>query len=214
MKWNKNTTLKEIKSLPCMGGRRSKHTAFGYVDLTVSTSLFAWKVYTQYHKKLYKSNLTAFRSWAFSNYSVETTNHLCSFLNVFCRFLGQPDLHLQLQRPKKIHAVENIITEQQYKKLLQCLKADNRTADYWLVSWMAHTGGRSGDILSLTKACLETGYQDVNNKGCIRRLYIPKSLIAENRDFLEKGPGDHLFSNKKDINGNHIRAAMFNSQRF
>lgn len=163
------------------------------------STIASYKVsYSRYAKKFDYINKTAmleFKSWLKANYAPETANRACSDMNVFCRYMGFPEWCVRVDRIKKISSVENVISLEQYNRLLRGLQADGKTKWYYLVLWMGHTGVRPGDILILTKSCLNTGYQDVTSKGRPRRIYIPKPIIESSREYFNTVDNNLLFPN-------------------
>lgn len=98
--------------------------------------------------------------------------------------------------------VDNVITEEEYHKLLNCLQSDNDMRGYWMVRILAQTGARVSEFIRFNKKTLEDGYIDLDTKCHSRRILIPDKVIEESKDYFEKVQGQWLFPGLKD--GNHI----------
>ena len=105
--------------------------------------------------------------------------------------------------------MENIISLEQYHRLMSGLQQDGNTKWYHIVLWLAHTGARPNDILILTRDCLDKGYQDIINKGMSRRFYIAPFLIEASREYFMDIEHDLLFPN---IYGHKMSVQGLNAQ--
>lgn len=99
---------------------------------------------------------------------------LCAF-NAYCKMNGIP-VEIRRLKIQQGNAVENVISVEEYQRLLGCLNADGDSRRYWMVKLLALTGARVSEAVKLTKADLDRGYAEMWTKGKIRRIYIPKSL--------------------------------------
>ena len=92
--------------------------------------------------------------------------------------------------------MENVITLEEYERLLKGLMEDKNERGYWIIKYLAKTGARVSEFIRLTTSGLDTGYCEMWTKGKIRRIYIPQSLIDESREFFEKQESELLVTNR------------------
>ena len=72
-----------------------------------------------------------------------------------------------------------VISEKDYKKLLDGLKNDGNIRWYYNIKLLASTGARVSEYVRLKKTDFSRGYAEMWTKGKIRRIYIPKSFLNE-----------------------------------
>lgn len=176
---------------------------------TINSYKVAYSRYAQNFDHIDKASMLEFKRWALDNYQHVTAARMISGMNVFCNFLGYPEWCVRVPRTKKIDSVENIISLEQYQRLMTGLRNDQNWKWYHIVLWLAHTGARPGDIIILTRDCLEKGYQDIINKGMSRRFYIAPFLIDSSGDYFRDIEHDLLFPN---IYGHKMSVQGLNAQ--
>lgn len=167
---------------------RSQNTIDGYIRSVM--------IFYQRYSEVSKANMLDFKKWQLEKWKPKTAHNRIVALNQYCIFLGHPEFCV---RGIKIHnstTVENVITEEEYNRLLSGLKNDGNEKGYWMVKYLAKTGARVSEFVKLTIDGLETGYCEMWTKGKIRRVYIPSRLIEESKDFFENNKSNLLFTNR------------------
>ncbi len=168
---------------------RSENTIDSYMR---NLNLF-FKRYSEVNKK----NMLDFKKWQMEKWKPKTAHNRIIALNQFCKFIGHPEYCVRTIRIHKSSSVENVITLEEYHRLLNGLKEDNNEKGYWMIKYLAKTGARVSEFVRMTKDCLDAGYCEMWTKGKIRRIYVPKSLIEESQDFFEQSDSIYLFTNRK-----------------
>jgi site-specific recombinase XerD len=107
---------------------------------------------------------------------------------------------IPLKMPKriKVHrqlSVENVINSNEIDILCNGLKNTGNKRGYWIVIFLAKTGARVSEFVKFKKKDLETGYAEMYTKGKVRRIYIPKNLIEESKEYFSGIRGELLFPN-------------------
>lgn len=153
--------------------------------------------YFKKYNKLSKQNLIEYKQGLFAKGKKPKTIHnRCVGLNQFCRFLGKPELCVKSVKIHQSTTVENVITLEEFNRLLNGLKEDKDEKGYWMIKFLAKTGARVSEFTRLTKSGLENGYCEMWTKGKIRRIYIPKALIEESEDYFKSIKGNLLFPSR------------------
>ena len=120
---------------------------------------------------------------------------LCA-LNAYCRMLNNG---VSIKRIK-VHnrtAVDNVISANDYIRLLDGLERDKNACWYWNVRLLASTGARVSEYIRLKKADLDQGYAELYTKGKIRRIYLPRQFCEESAAHYSKlAPHDCLVRTK------------------
>lgn len=164
---------------------------------TVKSYVFAVTKFFDRFGELTKYNLLQYKAWLQEQgNSPHTVNIRLSAINKFCKFQGHPELCVKRLKVAKKHFDDNVITEEEYQKLLNCLKKDGNMKWYWIIRFLAQSGARVSEFVRVPKSILKTGFCELYTKGKYRRIYIPDRFIHESRAFfLEyKNDTDFLFA--------------------
>lgn len=168
---------------------RSRNTIDNYIQSV--------KDYFSRYEELNKQNMIQYKQKLFEEgKKPKTVHNRCVGINQFCRFLGKQELCIKSVKIHQSSTVENVISLEEFNQLLRCLKEDKDEKGYWMVKFLGKTGARVSEFTRLTKKGLETGYCEMWTKGKIRRIYIPKTLIEESRQYFGTIKGDVLFPSR------------------
>lgn len=167
---------------------RSQNTIDSY---STSVNIFFSK-----YQEVSKENMLAFKTWQMEKWKPKTVHNRIVAMNQFCQFIGHPEYCVKAVKIQKSHSVENVITIEEYQRLLHGLKRDKNEKGYWMIKYLAKTGARVSEFIRLKKDSLSSGYCDMWTKGKIRRIYIPQQLIEESREYFDNVSSDLLFPTK------------------
>lgn len=135
-----------------------------------------------------KSGMIAFKQKVIESYSPKTAANRCIAMNQYCEFIGRPDCKVRTVKTPKRTSVENVITAEEYKRLLDGLEADGNMRIYWMVQFLAKTGARVSEFIQLERRHLGAGKAELWTKGKIRRILIPEALIVESKEYFGSQP--------------------------
>ena len=131
------------------------------------------------------------------DYSPRTINVRINAFNTYCTMIDKLDCKLKVVRIHHATAVDNVISAEDYKKLLDGLAHDKNWRWYFGIKLLAMTGSRVSEFSRLKKSDLDAGYAEMWTKGKIRRIYIPKSFIDESKDYYKDFQNDeYLFAGR------------------
>lgn len=148
-----------------------------------------------------KNNLLEYKSFLIDQYKPKTVNLRIQALNKYSEFISRSDLHLSTIKFQQKTFLENVISNSDYEFLKNQLKKDNNLKWYFVVRFLAATGARISELVQFKIEHLVTGYIDIYSKGGkIRRIYIPKSLLADSRRWIssQKRTSGYLFVNTRN----------------
>lgn len=182
-----NEIIEEFK-LYLLDLERSENTVASYVR---SAGIFFDK-YTE----LSKENMLDFKKWQLEKWKPRTAHNRVVAMNQFCIFAKHPEFCVKGIKIHGSSSVENVITLEEYYRLLNGLKNDGNERGYWMVKFLAKTGARVSEFIKITKDSLEDGYCEMWTKGKIRRIYIPQTLIKESSKYFANQESNYLFPNK------------------
>lgn len=174
---------------------RSKNTIDAYIRSA--------NIYFQKYPEINKTNMLDFKKWQLEKWKPKTAHNRVVAMNQYCLFLNHPEYCVKGIKIHQSTTVENVITLEEYEKLLSGLKKDGNKKGYWMIKFLAKTGARVSEFIRLTKDGLDTGYCEMWTKGKIRRIYIPQALIKESNEYFMEQESEYLFPNR---NGKQMTA--------
>ena len=163
---------------------------------TIDSYITSVKLFYKDYEEISKENLIDFKKRQLEKWKPKTAHNRIVALNQFCKFLGRENCCVKNIKIHSQSSIENVITIDEYKRMIDGLKEDGNERGNFLVQYLARTGARVSEFIRLDKSGLERGYCEMWTKGKIRRIYIPKSLIEESREYFSKIQGNLLFPNR------------------
>lgn len=163
---------------------------------TIDSYMQTLKLFYDRYEELNKKNMIDFKQWQLENRKPKTAAIRCISMNVYCDFLGHPEYKVKNIKLHSNTTLENVITMDEYKYLLDCLKKDGNDKMYFMVKFLGGTGCRASELIKLEKKCLETGEFSMWTKGKVRKILIPRNLIRESKNYFKKVDSIYLFPNR------------------
>lgn len=164
---------------------------------TISNYKDSVKKYFSLYPEISKQNMIKYKQWLLENFAPKTAANRCVAINQYCEFVGQTECKVKSIKIHKQNSVENVIAEEEYIYLLNCLKEQGREKDYWMVQFLAKTGARVSEFIRFERKHLETGKVQLWTKGKIREILIPDTLITESKDYFTGLPENKwMFPNR------------------
>ena len=128
--------------------------------------------------ELNKTMVLGYKEYIISKYAPASVNSILSSLNSFFDFTGEYGLKVKnLKIQKQIFAKnEKELTKAEYDRLLAAAKAEGNQKLNLLMQTICATGIRVSELKYITVEVLKDGRADVNMKGKLRVIIIPKEL--------------------------------------
>jgi site-specific recombinase XerD len=167
---------------------------------TIKSYCTSVSIYFIRYDRVNKKNMIDFKRSQSEKWKPKTANNRIAAMNAYCEFIQKPECRIkQLKLQKGMGSLENVITLDEYNKLLDGLQKDGNMRGYWIIKFLAQTGARASEFVRLPLSALEKGYAEIWTKGKYRRIYIPDSLISESRDYFasQKSNKGLLFPNRR-----------------
>ncbi|MCI9173382.1 MAG: tyrosine-type recombinase/integrase [Lachnospiraceae bacterium] len=166
---------------------------------TISSYQWTVSYFLQNYESLSMENLLAYKGYLMEYFKPKTVNLRIQAINKYLNYLGRGDLHLSNVKIQQKSYLENVISNGDYLYLKAQLKKEKNHTWYFVVWYLAATGARISELISIKVEHVLLGYLDIYGKGGkMRRLYIPKRLREETMEWLEEEKRDSgsLFLNR------------------
>ena len=152
---------------------------------TVTSYVWTVKYFYAKYKEINRKNLLAYKGYLMENFKPQTVNLRLQGINKFLEFIKKDKLKMKFVKVQQKNFLENVISNEDYKFLKTQLKADGYMEWYFVVWFMAATGARVSELLQIKAEHVVVGHLDIYSKGGkLRRLYIPKNLQGEAKQWL------------------------------
>lgn len=154
-------------------------------------------VYAYLDGKIDKQGLLSWKSWMIDEKKCKpsTINLYIIAFNQYLKYINQPNLCLRIIKVPKKNYLDNAISLKAYNKLKEKLLADNKTMLYHIVTTFATTGVRVSELVKLNVEDVLSGMVDIHSKGDrIRRIYFPKKLITQLKEWIGDRTSGPLFT--------------------
>ena len=147
---------------------------------TRTAYLYASKQFNEMFDEVNDLSLDAYRTYLQDNYSAKTINTRINGMNAYLDYLGKTDRRLRSVKIQQKPFLENVISKEEYEKLVIYLGSLEDQRWYFAVRLMTCTGARVSELLKLNVSDVEADHLDIVSKGNkLRRIYIPNQLKKE-----------------------------------
>lgn len=158
----------------------------GVAKNTITTYVRTMRVFFQHYDEVNEINVYEFKQYCIDNYKTSTVNNMIAGLRQYIVFLGLED-KIKIKNIKQVRKnfLDNVISNEQYNSLKDNILKDGFYLYYFVIRYMATTGARVSEILSITIEDVRRGFVDIYGKGNKqRRLYIPSNLQKETLEWV------------------------------
>ncbi len=153
---------------------------------TVSSYVWTVNYFLTHYGEVNRRNLLAYKMYLIENFKPQTVNLRLHGINKYLEFISKKDLKVKFVKVQQKNFLENVISDADYRFLKSSLKSDGYYEWYFVIWFMAATGARVSELLSIKVEHVLAGHIDLYSKGGkIRRLYIPLLLRTEAAAWLE-----------------------------
>ena len=163
---------------------------------TVRAYVSAVRNFYELEPELSKETLHDYKLYLVERYRPKTVANRLTALNRYCRCIDRPECQVKNVRLQRALTIENVITEDQYKRLVEGLKEDGNLRGYWMIVYLAGTGARVSEIVRFDKRVLSERKATLWTKGKNREILVPDFIIQKSKEYLLQIPGSLLFPNR------------------
>lgn len=141
-----------------------------YASNTIASYLFAAKQLEQRASSITNQPLLEHKEWLVSSFAPKTANNRIGAINVYLDYLGFPGMRLKGVKVQQKPFLNNVISNDEYRRLRDGLKRDEDWFWYFVVRFLACTGARVSELRKFEYAHVMAGYMDIVSKGQKLRL--------------------------------------------
>lgn len=117
---------------------------------------------------------------------VTTTNLYIVAVNSYLKYAGYKDCTIRTERIPRKRCLENVITMEEYRRILAYARESGREKYYFILKALAFTGIRISELAFLTVETLSAGKFTIENKGMTREVYLPAKLEQSLRGYCRR----------------------------
>ena len=121
-------------------------------------------------------SMIAYKEILVQMYSVSSINSKLISINRYLKWIEHEELILKTKRMQPKTSIENMISKEEYNRMLDFAKRTNRKKMYHIMKTIALTGIRVGELKYITVSSVKAGLAEVYNKGKYRNIYIKYTL--------------------------------------
>lgn len=143
-------------------------------------------IQAQGESELKKQDLMDYRAALMKTHGVSSVNSYLISLNQFFRWLGREELVVKTLRIQRRTALDNVMSVEEYFRLLRSAQAIGRQRDYLLLRTLAATGIRVSELSAITYEGVLQGSVEVECKKKFRKVYISEALACQVLDYCAR----------------------------
>lgn len=141
---------------------------------------------TQGDGELEKQDLINYRTELLKAHRTSSVNSYLISLNQFFRWLGREELTIKTLRIQRHCALENVMSGEEYLRLLESSLESGRRRDYLLLRTLAATGIRVSELYAITYEAALHGSVELECKKKFRKIYIAEALSLQLVDYCSQ----------------------------
>lgn len=128
----------------------------------------------------------AYSSFLKKGYKASTSNSYLISLNQFLTFIGKSQLRVPLEKLQTHFSLENELTVQEYRKLLQGFLSSGDIKFYLASRTIAGMGLRVSELRYITPDAVKKGWAEVAKKRKVRQVFFSNWLQQELGDYCAR----------------------------
>ena len=135
-----------------------------------------------------KSVVLEYKKILIENYTPKSVNSIISSLNNFFNYNEWFNCRIKsIKIQKQIFAIQDKeLTKEEYERLLKAAKDKNNERLYFLMQTICSTGIRISELKYITVSAVKSGKAEINCKGKIRTVFLPKKLCKMLGEYIQK----------------------------
>ena len=139
-------------------------------------------------KEVGKEIVRQFKDMLKEKYLPSSVNSMISSVNKYLEFIGREDCKVKALKIQKKVFIEDdkVLTKSEYMKLLETAQKNGNQRLYLLLQTVCSTGIRISELKYITIEALKVGYAEIELKGKLRVILIPKKISDKLLQYCKK----------------------------
>ena len=139
-------------------------------------------------RELSKEIILEYKKLLVEKYRTSSVNSMLIAVNGYLSWTGRDDLRVRVCRTQRriFREEERELTREEYQRLLMTARRENRERLFCILQTIAGTGMRIGELKYLTAETLKERKIQIDFKGKVRIILIPRSLLIILKDYCRK----------------------------
>lgn len=133
-----------------------------------------------------KEYMILYKNFLLGKYKLTSVNSYIIAVNRYMKWLNKEELIIKTVVLEKKNSLDNVITEEEYRRILECAKKKKNNKLYFIMKTLAATGIRVGELKYITYNAIESGSFIACNKGKRRRVYLTWELCELLMEYCDK----------------------------
>lgn len=149
---------------------------------TIVSYLFGVRSFFRHYPELTPDNLQLYKAWLLENYQPQTVISRIRSLNAFLRFCQKDrEFRLKSLRLQQKTYLDHVISQGDYEYMIRRLKEDGELTFYFIVRFLAATGVRVSELVSLQAEDAAQGFRDIYSKAAKCGVFISRPACRGKR---------------------------------
>lgn len=158
---------------------------------TIDVYLLGAKQYSKLYDDISKKNIIEWKKMLSEKCKPQTVNLRITAIMKYCKYKDIPMKVKHIKEQRKTH-IDNVITAEQFERLITGLKTDGNMRGYYHVMLLAKTGMRVSEAVRVTKKDVLNEKVTMQAKAHMRTIYFPKSLRDDIAPLLDNMNDDDI----------------------
>ena len=131
-------------------------------------------------------DVKVYKTLIIPKYKTSTVNSKLISINKFLTWCGYSNLSVKTIKVQKLSCLDNVLSKEEYFKMLECAKAKEKWKIYYIMRTLALTGVRVGELQYFTVETMKSGTIQIYNKGKLRNIYLSNKVLNTLREYCHK----------------------------
>ena len=139
-------------------------------------------------KEITKPLVLEYKTYLTQSFSPASVNSMLSSLNAFFKYKKEHNLKVRLLKIQRRIFInkDKELTKKEYEQLLHAAKRKENSRLYFVMQTICSTGIRVSELSFITVEAVEDGQAQINCKGKLRRVILPKALCKMLKQYIKE----------------------------
>lgn len=137
------------------------------------------------NKELDKASMIEYKEHLIKTFKTSTVNNKIVTTNKFLKYIGLDELTVKAVRVQTRFTNDDVMTQTDYNRLIRVATNRGLKRDVLMLQVFYFTGLRVSELQHFTVEAVKSGIMEIENKGKVRRVPIPRALSKEAKEYIK-----------------------------